>query len=289
MSETPESSQAIESWIQAGELEKSLDAVERMLAEESDGGVALLAAVLQTQLERFDTALGTLEALASRAEAWRGLAQELTLCVVAEKMRAERTRDPDAASKRAGIAPPPEFAQWQLEAAVYHAAGEHDEAKEMLERARAAAPTLEGRVIETSGRVMPFTDLCDTDDLTGPMLQAIGPRGLLDIPFSDLASVALRIPRTYHDVLWQVADIETRDGVRVVARIPSRYPGTGLDEDAPVRAGKMTSWDRSRGYAVAVGQRDLRLEGESATAVGLSEIARIEIDAVAPPPDSLAA
>lgn len=270
----------IEELIQRGELREALaETLVLLAAPEPDPGASILAAILQCQLCQFDVALGTLEALAARRPEWRTLAQEISLCVVGDRIRTERLHDAEIAAQRAGIAPPPQFARSWLEAAAHHASGDHVETVRLLEQARREAPPVVGRVVRTNGAVLPFDDLCDSDALTGPMLQGIGSRGLLDIPFSELTSVVFRLPRTYHDLLWPVAELETADGHRIVVRVPALYAETGLDESAAVRNGSMTTWSREHGYAIAVGQRDLRLSNlreETAVTVGLRQIARID-------------
>lgn len=269
----------VEALIQSGHMREALDATLALLGSTPEPGTAVLAAILQCQLGHFDAALGTLETLASQRAEWRTLTHELSLCVVADKLRTERLHDPDVATQRAGIAPPPAFAQAQLEAAVYHARGEHDEAAKMLEQARQEAPPVRGRIVRTNGAVLPFDDLRDSDDLTGAMLQAIGPRGLLDIPFVELTAVVFRMPRTYHDVLWLAADLETRSGHKLTVRIPALYPDTAHDESPAIRNGSMAAWNNDPGYAVAIGQRELRLTSEGRTAtVSLRQLARLDFE-----------
>jgi len=279
MTERNEAEVTIEELIQGGDLHGALHRVEAMLASSDEGGVYVLVAVLKCQTGDFAGATATLEAMSARRPEWRVLAQELGYCVDADQLRSARRMDPEVATKRAGIAPPPEFAMCQLAALVHHAQGEHEQAVRMLKDARDKAPLSKGKLVRIDGRVIHFDDLWDSDELTGPLLEAIGPSGLIDIPFLDLKSIELKPAQTFHDMLWMVAQLETVSGRRLTVRIPAIYPDSADDETPEVRIGAMTVWDRENGYNIAAGQRELYYDSEGTlVSIGLREIARIDFE-----------
>lgn len=279
MSEQNEAEATIEELIQGGDLRGALSRVEAMLATSDEGGVYVLVAILKCQVGDFDGATATLEAMAERRPEWRVLAQELGYCVDADQIRSARRKDSEVATKRAGIAPPPEFAMCQLAALVHHSQGEHEEAKRMLKDARDKAPLSKGKLVRIDGRVIEFDDLWDSDELTGPLLEAIGPNGLVDIPFLDLKSIEIKPAQTFHDLLWMVAQLETVSGRRLTVRIPAIYPDSAEDETPEVRIGAMTVWDRECGYSVASGQREIYYDNAGTlVSIGLREIARIDFE-----------
>src|SRR5690606_41630841 len=163
----------IEEHIQRGRLTDARDETLALLATTDDPGTALLAAVLECQLEQFEGAATLLRKVADDNPNWRNLCHEVGLCVDAEAERAQRRADPDAAAQRAGIGPPPPYAQAQLEALVYHTSGNPEAAARMIALAEEQMPALVGRVIKVDGSILPFTRLRDSDDLIGAMLEGI--------------------------------------------------------------------------------------------------------------------
>jgi protein involved in temperature-dependent protein secretion len=198
----------------------------------------------------------------------------------AEQMAAVRLRDPNQAGQRTGVGLPPPYLLALVKAGVCNASGDAAGAVAALAEAKQMTPAITGTVTRVSGSTEPFTALADSDALTGATLPIYDGPKLVDVPFSDLRSVAFRDPKTTLDVMWLVADLELADGRRLTVRVPSLYPGTGLADDPTLRTGQSTAWQHERGYAVALGQRDLALSTPdgSSVMVGVLGIRRIDFN-----------
>jgi len=150
----------------------------------------------------------------------------------------------------------------------------------VLEQAARAAPTVAGTLVRTNGAQVPFTNLTDSDDLTGPHLSCFEGSAVLDVPYRELRFVRFSQPRTFMDFSWLPASLETREGEKLEVRVFSLYAGSWRHEEPTVRLGKMTLWEHDHGYAEAAGQRDFKLttpDGGTAM-VGLLQVARLDFD-----------
>jgi protein involved in temperature-dependent protein secretion len=174
-------------------------------------------------------------------------------------MLAARLADRNLAGKRSGIGMPPPHALAYIRAAVAHASGDFAGALAALVEGDRASPRLAGTLHWRNGRTAPFTNIVDSDDLTGPILPVMDGDAVLDIAYSELASVSFGDPRMSFDSLWMPAEIHPRAGRPFQAKVPAMYPNSGVSHEPHVRMGNETVWGRSTGYAVAVGQRDFKM------------------------------
>lgn len=269
---------SVEADLERGELELALQGLRSEAS--SDPGRLLMAYQIELRTHRFDDAARTLARIVQLDPRFAPAAKELEGSANAERLRLARSTDVTVAGKRSALAPPPPFALELVRAAVTHAQGDAAGVKAALASARTHRPKTPGTLTWTDGRTKAFTDLEDTDDLTSATLPCFEAGQILDVPFVEIRSVVFDAPRSSFDSLWAPAEVVTRTGERLRVRVPALYVGAGVHPDPHVRLGTVTSWDHDRGYAIASGQRDFRLEtGEGGTTiVGQRQIARIDFE-----------
>jgi protein involved in temperature-dependent protein secretion len=269
---------SVEADLERGELESGLQRLRQEAT--SDPGRLLMAYQLEIRTHRFDDAARTLARIVQLDPGFAPAAKELELSANAERLRVARATDATVAGKRSALAPPPPFALELVRAAVSHARGDAAGTKDALASAEAHRPKTPGTLTWTDGRTKTFTDLVDTDDLTGATLPCFEAGQILDVPFVEIRSIVFSQPRTSFDSLWAPAEVVTRSGERLHVRIPALYVGAGVHAEPSVRIGTMTTWDHDRGYAIASGQRDFKLTTSDGgmSMVGLRQIARIDFE-----------
>lgn len=269
---------SVEADLERGELESGLQRLRQEAS--SDPGRLLMAYQLELRTHRFDDAARTLSRIVQLDPRFAPAAKELELSANAERLRLARATDATVAGKRSALAPPPPFALELVRAAVSHARGDAAGTKDALASAEAHRPKTPGTLTWTDGRTKTFTDLVDTDDLTGATLPCFEAGQILDVPFVEIRSIVFSEPRTSFDSLWAPAEVTTRTGDRLHVRIPALYVGAGVHAEPSVRLGTMTTWDHDRGYAIASGQRDFKLSTSDGgmSMVGLRQIARIDFE-----------
>jgi hypothetical protein len=175
---------------------------------------------------------------------------------------------------------PPPHVLALMKASVCHVNGDAHGAQAALGEAASMTPPTAGTITRVGGAKQRFSAISDSDELTGATLPVYDGNRLLDLAFSELSSITFHDPKTSFDVMWSVADIEMVDGTRLRGRVPSFYAGTGVAADKPVRTGQMTTWQRDRGYAEALGQRDwsVTLADGGRSMVGILGVQRIDFD-----------
>jgi protein involved in temperature-dependent protein secretion len=269
---------SVEADLERGELESGLQRLRQEAT--SDPGRLLMAYQLEVRTHRFDDAARTLARIVQLDPRFAPAAKELELSANAERLRVARASDATVAGKRSALAPPPPFALELVRAAVSHARGDAPGTKDALASAEAHRPKTPGTLTWTDGRTRTFTDLVDTDDLTGATLPCFEAGQILDVPFVEIRSIVFEPPRTSFDSLWAPAEVVTRSGERLRVRVPALYVGAGVHPEPSVRLGTMTTWDHDRGYAIASGQRDFKLVTSDGgmSMVGLRQIARIDFE-----------
>jgi protein involved in temperature-dependent protein secretion len=281
----------IEAFIQEGEFEQALAELRAATGGEvKDLSQLLLVFNLEVRLEQFAEAEATMQRLLqlAPAEVAGGLTAFL-MCAHSERAQAARLRDPELAGQRAAILPPPPFAYAYVKAARLRAASDHAGVVAALAEANAHRPAVTGTLTWIGGRTVRFTDLLDSDDLTGATLPCFAGGGLLEFPYAQLRSLRFFRGPSSFDALWLPLELTLNNGELHRLRVPSLYAGTGLAAEPSSRTGTMTTWNHDHGYAVGCGQRDLKVftEGGGHSMVGILQVARIDFDvAAAPPPGS---
>lgn len=230
---------------------------------------------LEVRLQQYDAARATAARLSAVAPQIMPVLRGYMDAAAAEERAARRLTDPELASKRSTVGLPPPFAIAYVQAAAAHARRDAAAARAALAEARKMAPPVAGTLVLLGGSEVPFADLIDTDELTGPILPCYEGSQLLDLPYADLREVVFGEPKTTLDMMWMPARVTLVDGSVLAVRIPTLYPGSALANDSSVRTGQLTIWERERGYAQAFGQRDLsatKTDG-SAALIGIQRVA----------------
>jgi protein involved in temperature-dependent protein secretion len=222
--------------------------------------------------------LAELVALAPNAEE---LAKKLGSCAQAEQIFVERLSDARLAGERASFGQPPRHVLAYVKAMTEHAAGDGAAAAKTLALANAARPKTPGILATRTGDRVPFVDLLDSDDLTGPSIPFFYDGRVFDVSFAELKSLTFHAPEDPFEAMWRRVTFEMKSGTRGLVPMPALYAGSTVDADPYVRLGRQTSWDHARGYAVAKGLRDYWLFGAKGEkrVMGLDQIEKIEFGA----------
>ncbi|MBZ4399367.1 type VI secretion system accessory protein TagJ [Myxococcus faecalis] len=272
----------IEQHLAKGDFQAALQLIDAELSSAPSADRWLMAFNVRVRLEDFDGALRALDALVKLDPDVSDGVTFLGHCANLERLHSLRRKDPTLANERGALQAPQPFSRAYLQAAVSHAKGDFSDAARVLKDIAGAAPKVPGTLTRTNGARVRFTDMIDSDDLTGPHLPCFQAGTVLDIPYNELASIQFERPRSSMDAVWVPAVFQTLTGQQFETRVPSRYPGSGLHGNAAVRLGEMTLWEHEpHGYAVAFGQRDFNLAHEDGGLglVGLLQVARIDFDA----------
>ncbi|WP_426731580.1 type VI secretion system accessory protein TagJ [Myxococcus faecalis] len=272
----------IEQHLAKGDFQAALQLIDAELSSAPSADRWLMAFNVRVRLEDFDGALRALDALVKLDPDVSDGVTFLGHCANLERLHSLRRKDPALAKERGALQAPQPFSRAYLQAAVSHAKGDFSDAARVLKDIASAAPKVPGTLTRTNGARVRFTDMIDSDDLTGPHLPCFQAGTVLDIPYNELASIQFERPRSSMDAVWVPAVFQTLTGQQFETRVPSRYPGSGLHGNAAVRLGEMTLWEHEpHGYAVGFGQRDFKLAHEDGGfgLVGLLQVTRIDFDA----------
>ena len=275
----------VDDLIQQGDFAGALQMIAPAITGPSaDPGQLLLAFNLEVRLQRFDAADQTIRRLMQIAPQVADAMAAFARNARAERSATQRMTDPTLAGKRAGIGMPPPHALAFVKAAVLHAMKDHAGAAAALAEVKPSIPATPGTMTWRAGRTARFANLSDSDELTGPILPCYDGEHVLDLAYVELKSITFLDPKTSFDMMWIPTEIEPVRGNPLRVKVPAFHVGTGVADMDMVRTGQMTTWDRTHGYAQAIGQRDLELfdpEGGKSM-VGILQVRRIEFDAPAP-------
>jgi type VI secretion system protein ImpE len=165
---------------------------------------------------------------------------------------------------RDGVAPqfltePPEHVRLRLEAINRLREGRPGEAREILEKAAAATPAVQGQL---NGK--PFTSLRDCDDLFAGVLEVMNQGNYFWLPLEQVDSVAMNPPKFPRDLLWVPARLTVRGGPSGEAYLPALYPGSHEHADDQVKLGRMTDWKGAEGEPIlGVGLRTFLVDDDA--------------------------
>lgn len=271
----------IEQSIDQGEFETALAQLTQATAgPQPDPGQILMMFSMEVRLQRFQAAEATMRRLLSVAPQIAPVMERYGLAARAEATATARLTDPAVASQRKALGAPPPYALAYVKAAVLHAQKDYAGAAAALAEAKPLTPPTTGTLTWANGRTARFTDLTDSDDLTGPNLPCYDGPTLLDVPYTQLRSVSFLDCKTSFDVMWMPAEVTTVAGKKLSLRVPSYYTGTGKGDMGMVRTGQMTSWQRDHGYAQGVGQRDFKvtMADGGTSMVGMLQVVKLDLD-----------
>lgn len=244
-----------------------------------DPGTYLMLFMATIKLEDFAAAKNVLDEVTKISPDLAPLAKRLTSCAGSEWTYVNRHRDPNVAQQRASFGPPQPFAFAYVKAMALHAAKDHAGAAAALAEAKAARPKTPGILHTTAGDRVPFSDLYDTDDLTGGTLPLFYEGKIYDVPYADMRTVTFHPAEDPFEVIWPRVTFELLTGTKGVVAMPALYAGSSSDADPFVRLGRTTTWDHERGYAVAKGLRDFWVIGPGGEQkmMGLVHFAKLEL------------
>jgi len=268
--------------VESGDFVGALRAIAPDLAGATpDPANLLLAFNLEVRLQRFDAAEASIRRLIQQEPKLSDAMTAFARTGRAERKATERMTNPDIAGKRGGIGMPPPHALLYVKAAVHHAMKDHAIAAAALAEAAPITPATPGTLTWKNGRTGRFTNLSDSDELTGPILPCYEGDAVLDLTYLELKSITFSDPRTSFDVMWIPTELVPVSGKPLHVRVPAFHVGTGVADMDMVRNGRMTTWNRSHGYALAIGQRDFQLFDADGgkSMVGILQVRRIDFDA----------
>jgi protein involved in temperature-dependent protein secretion len=272
----------IEQCVRQGEFEAALRLIEESVAATPDPGLMLMAFNLEVRLQRFDAAERSIQRLLELAPHLAEPMTEFARNARAEAKLAARLTDPLLAGQRTSTGVPPPHALAYVQAAVHHANGDYAAAAAAIESARQQTPSTPGTLTWRNGRRARFDHLVDSDDLTGPILPCYDGDAVLDLPYAQLRSIHFLDPQMSFDTMWIPTEIVPHNDPPLRVKIPGLYSGTGVASEPALRTGGMTMWDHERGYALGLGQRDLKFSSgadRGPMMVGILQVRSIELDA----------
>ena len=124
-----------------------------------------------------------------------------------------------------------------LEALKLDAAGNHAAAAEMRGKALDEAPAAPGKIDGVA-----FEWLADADSRMGPLLEMIINGKYFWVPMYRLAHLEMDAPSDLRDFVWTGATVTLANGGTNVALIPTRYPGSEMQDDNALRMARSTEW-----------------------------------------------
>jgi type VI secretion system protein ImpE len=124
-----------------------------------------------------------------------------------------------------------------LKALVAEATGDNATAQDLraqsLENAPAHTATIDG--VEVAW-------VADADSRLGPICEVLINGQYCWLPFGDICVLSIEKPQDLRDLVWLPMSVQLRDGSSYSGFIPSRYPGTELNESDDLRLSRLTTW-----------------------------------------------
>jgi type VI secretion system protein ImpE len=126
-------------------------------------------------------------------------------------------------------------------------------------------PRAPGEAEAPDGKVTPFDDFRDADDLFSPHLEVLTAGGdYMWVPLERLQSLVFEAPRRPRDLFWRRTNLTLKDGTEGLVFVPAIYLWTDPATPAALKLGRETDWpDAGAGPVRGLGQR-LFLAGEEA-------------------------
>jgi protein involved in temperature-dependent protein secretion len=246
--------------LRQGDFASAVRMLEHDLRSAPDPNKLFLLVELKGYLEDFDGADADLRSLEALLPG-RGYLEEIGPILANARVWCYRQTVADFKSRRAALSV--DLRSYSVsygEAVWLHARGESKKAQHQLDRARREVSPAPGELTRANGETTMFSELWDADDLTGPHLTCSHPRGLLDIPFADIAEVEFFPVHSFVDSIWKPARVRTWRGEQILVRVYAYYVGTAKHKMELVRQCRLTVFDDKPGYRVAYGQRDWQMD-----------------------------
>src|SRR5207247_233166 len=130
--------------------------------------------------------------------------------------------------------------------------------RKLLDESAAARPALAGKLNGDS-----FSDFCDYNDLTAPVLEAILLNSYLWLPFEQILRIEIEPPKQLRDLLWAKAQVEMVNEMKVSVFLPALYESSHAHIDDQIKLGRKTDWKQiSEDLFIPYGQRLFLVDGE---------------------------
>jgi type VI secretion system protein ImpE len=166
---------------------------------------------------------------------------------------------------------PEEWMAWLVEALRLAAAGKHDAAGSLRDRAFERIPATAGTIDGTA-----FEWIADADPRLGPLLETVVHGRYYWIPFHRIQCIRIEQPADLRDLVWTPAQFRWANGGEAVGLIPTRYAGTESSPDGPLKLARKTEWVEEAGDVCrGLGQRMLATE---AAEYPLLDVRSIDLD-----------
>jgi len=221
--------------IAQGDLTAALQEVTRELREkpaEMTARVTLFELLCLTgELDRAEKHLDIIEQ--QRAQKDLGV-QVYRNCLKAER---ERRQVFNEGHEPHFLSVPPSYVDLHLQAISLARQGQHQQARELLDRAEEERPAQPGRLNDS-----PFKDFRDYDDFVGPVLELIVHDKYTWVPFEHLKRIEVQPPKQLRDMIWSSARLISTSGVEGEVLVPVVYAGTSASSNDAVRLGRLTEW-----------------------------------------------
>ncbi|MCC9601128.1 virulence protein SciE type [Stieleria sp. JC731] len=168
-----------------------------------------------------------------------------------------------------------------IEALKHSAKGQHQQAQQLRAEAFELAPTTSGNIVLSNEESQPFEWIADADPRLGPVLEVLMNGQYYWVPFNRIAQIDLETPSDLRDFVWLPAHFVLAGGGEAFGMIPTRYPGSHLDQDPSIRLARQTQWEQAdasiEDFYVGKGQRMLVTDSSE---LALMEIRKISVNEV---------
>lgn len=151
---------------------------------------------------------------------------------------------------------PPAWLAMMAQALQLDERGEAAAARELRQRGRQDAAARPGTIGTDA-----FAWIMDADPRLGPTLEVIIEGQYRWLPLDALEELRAEAPKAMRDLVWQPVALRLAGGSELAAFVPTRYPGSELEDDDAVRLAKETRWIEKDGEQWGFGQRLLATDG----------------------------
>lgn len=170
------------------------------------------------------------------------------------------------------LATTPHHLRQRLEALACNARGEFAEARQLLDEANAAVPSLTGTLDGKS-----FDGLYDADERLGTVLEVFATGGVYSwLPLEQVRSLVMNPPLAPRDIILRPASVTMTDGTTGDVLIPGLYPDSHAHPDDEIKLARGTVWLESDGGLTRGSGGRLLLAGSEC--IALSNVNNILID-----------
>lgn len=173
---------------------------------------------------------------------------------------------------------PGDWVPLMIEANRLLAAGKHDDAAELRDRAFEQAPAQQ---VVVNGEAREW--IADADPRLGPIIEAVVEGRYMWIPYSRVKWLNVEAPADLRDQVWMPARFTWTNDGEVVALIPTRYPGSAASADPLIQLARKTDWlELDEAWSVPIGQRMLVTDAGETAVMDLRKLTILHATADAP-------